>query len=171
MEATQDQVGRKFVVFRLGDEEYGLPIERVQSIIRYERSTPVPRAPTYVQGVINLRGKVIPVVDLSRRLGGAVFEPTPHSRIVVTEGDAGLVGLCVDSASEVAALEDIKPPPDSALLPECARAIEGVAEHEGRLVVLLDIEQVVPTSDYALPAGSVAASVVSENAEESEGNA
>lgn len=151
MAGPQEQGGRKYVLFRLGDEEYGLPIERVQSIIRYESATPVPRAPEFVQGVINMRGKVIPVVDIAKRLVGVTFEPGPSARIVVTEGEAGLVGLAVDSASEVAPIadDDVKPPPESALTPETTRALEGVAEYQGRLVILLDLDQAIPSGEYA----------------------
>ncbi len=150
MDLSHEQGGRSFVLFRLGAEEYGLPIERVQSIIRYEEATPVPHTPEYVEGVLNLRGMVIPVVDLTRRLSGVTFEPGPQARIVVAEGESGPVGLAVNSASEVVVIdaEAVKPAPESALSPQAARALEGVAEHEGRLVILLDLDQAVPKAEY-----------------------
>lgn len=145
------QEGRTFVIFRLGAEEYGLAIERVQSIIRFEQATPVPRAPESVMGVINLRGQVIPVVDLVRRLSGGGFVPGPASRIVVTEGEAGTVGLAVDAANEVVSLAaaEIRPAPEGALGPETAEMFEGVVERDGRLVILLDFDKAVPRSEYA----------------------
>lgn len=151
MIANTEQEGRSYVVFRLGTEEYGLAIERVQSIIRFERATPVPRAPQAVMGVINLRGQVIPVVDLARRFSNRVFEATPASRIVVTEGEAGTVGLAVDSASEVVTIPvaDIKPAPDSVLTPDNAEAFEGVADRGGKLVILIDFDRAVPKMEYA----------------------
>jgi purine-binding chemotaxis protein CheW len=141
---------RQFVLFRIGPEEYGLPIEKVSSIIRYEQATPVPRAPAIVEGVINLRGRVIPVVNLGQRLFDREFVPGPTSRIVVAEGDTGAVGLAVDAASEVASIPvvDILPPPETALSSEIAEAFEGVAQHSGRLVILLDLDKALPRGDY-----------------------
>jgi purine-binding chemotaxis protein CheW len=140
-----------FVLFRVAAENYGLPIERVQSIIRYERGTPVPKAPDVVQGVINLRGRIIPVVDLPARLGRGTFVPEATSRIVVAEAEAGVVGLAVDAASEVVHLdpETIQPPPEAAMNPDAVDAIAGVAEYQGALVIILDLDRAVPRTDYA----------------------
>lgn len=142
---------RTFVIFRVGDEEYGVAIERVRSIIRHEPATPVPRAPDVVQGVINMRGNVIPVIDLSRRLSGATFEPGPAARIIVADAAAGTLGLAVDAASEVASIaeSDIKPAPEGVLTPESAAAIFGVTDVDGRLVILLDLDEAVPASEYS----------------------
>lgn len=140
----------QYVLFHLGSEEYGLPIERVSSIIRYEPATPVPHAPASVDGVINLRGHVIPVVNLKRKLLGAEFEETSTSRIVVAEGEAGMVGLAVDAANEVAtiALEEVRPAPETALSAETADAFQGVASYGGHLVILLDLDKALPSSEY-----------------------
>lgn len=146
-----DGAYRQYVVFRVGDEEFGLPIETVSSIIRYERPTPVPRAPAEVQGVINLRGMVIPVIDLRKRFSGTDTDETlPYARIVVTESDAGSVGLAVDGASEVAAIleDDIRPAPDTALTAETAEAFEGVAQVGERLIILLRLDKAIPHDDY-----------------------
>ncbi len=146
-----------YVIFRLGDEEYGLPVSVVSSIIRYEDSTPVPRSPEAVMGVINLRGRVIPVIDLLRRFKGRPFVPGPTSRIVVAEGVAGPVGIAVDAASEVTWFESdrISPVPDGTLGADTARAFSGVVERDGALVILLDLDEVLPRSEYAAPgAGS-----------------
>ncbi len=153
MEATLGTLRRQYVLFRLGTEEYGLPIERVQSIIRYEVPTPVPHAPEMVEGVINLRGQVIPVIDLSQRLLGQPHEVSASSRIVVAEGDSGLVGLAVDSAHEVAtfAADEIMPTPAAALTAETAEAFEGVANYGERLVILLDPEKALPRVSYGSP--------------------
>ena len=140
-----------FVIFRLGDEEYGLPVASVNSIIRYEAATPVPRAPEAVLGVINLRGKVVPVVDLMRRFKGAAFQPAAMSRIVVAEGAAGAVGIAVDSANEVAEFpaDSWRPVPEGVLSPDTAHAFKGVVERDGALVILLDLDEAVPRSEYA----------------------
>jgi purine-binding chemotaxis protein CheW len=147
------------VIFRLGDEEFGLGIEHVQSIVRYEPATPVPRSPETVQGVVNLRGHVIPVLDLSKRLRQSEFEPTALSRIIVAEGDGGVVGLAVDAANEVASIPvaTIQPTPESVLTHETAQAFEGVAERESGLVILLDLNEAVPKTEYAHVAAAEAA--------------
>ena len=151
MNHASEQEERTFVLFRLGPEEFGLAIEKVRSIVRYEKATPVPRAPEMVQGVVNLRGQVVPLLDLSRRLRKVDFVPTAASRIIVAEGEAGVVGLAVDAASEVAsiAVSAIKPPPESVLTEETAHVFEGVTERDGGLVILLDLDQAVPRTEYA----------------------
>ncbi|MFA5843815.1 MAG: chemotaxis protein CheW [Coriobacteriia bacterium] len=150
MEPAERAGERQFVIFRLSAEHYGLPIEKVRSIIRYEESTPVPRAPAFVEGVINLRGKVIPVVDLGSRLLGTTGERDSASRIIVAEGEAGTVGLSVDATLEVATIPaaDIRPAPETALVAETADAFEGVADTNGRLIIILNLDKALPRSDY-----------------------
>ncbi len=144
-------LANSYVVFHLADEEYGLPVAAVNSIIRFEEATPVPRAPHSVLGVINLRGRVIPVVDLHMRFKGIPFKPGTFSRIVVAEGAAGAVGVAVDSATEVTEFEpeSVNPVPDGVLAPETARAFSGVVERDGKLVILLNLDEAVPRSEYA----------------------
>jgi purine-binding chemotaxis protein CheW len=151
MEAGADVETRQFVLFRLGEEEYGLPISQVSSIIRYEPATPVPHAPVEVEGVINLRGRVVPVVDMHTQFSGVDRElEESYGRIVVTESEAGQVGLAVDEANEVATIpvEDIRPAPDAALTARSAEAVEGVATYDDRLIILLCLEHAVPTEEY-----------------------
>jgi len=142
---------RSFVVFRLGEEEYGLPIASVGSIIRWEPATVVPRAPESVMGVINLRGRVIPVLDMGARFGRPPFEPGPTARIIVAEGSSGGVGIAVDSATEVTtfAEEDIRPVPDGILSPETVRVFSGVVDRAGSLVILVDLDEAMPRGQYA----------------------
>lgn len=137
---------RQYVLFQLCGEEYGLPITSVQSIIRYEEPTPVPHAPEGVEGVFNLRGQVLPLVDLGRRLRGAALTPTGTSRIIVAEAGMGPVGLAVDLVHEVASLAvaDINPAPAGAIAGDMADAFEGVATHGDRLVILLDPVKALP---------------------------
>lgn len=148
---------RQYVIFRLGPEEYGLPIAKVSTIIRYEPATPVPRSPEVVDGVINMRGRVIPVVNLARKFFDTDFHPSPASRIIVAEGEAGQVGLAVDAASEVVsiALADILDAPEMALTPETAEAFEGVARCGDRLIILLDLDKALPRDDYDSSASGV----------------
>ena len=141
----------QYVIFRIGAEEFGLPIAQVSSIIRYEPATPVPRSPDMVEGVINLRGRVVPVVALSRKLFGTDPSVTSFTRIVIAEAATGPVGLVVDAAHEVATIpdEDIRPAPETALVPETAEAFRGVVQMEGRLVILLELDKALPRADYA----------------------
>lgn len=150
MSQAADTDTRPFVIFRLGDEEYGLAIERVRSIIRFEQATPVPRSAESVLGVINLRGTVIPVLDLAGRLSREGFIPAPTSRIVVAEATVGLVGLAVDAASEVTNIpvDAIKPTPESVLTADTAAVFEGVAERDGKLIILIDLDEAIPQTQY-----------------------
>jgi purine-binding chemotaxis protein CheW len=148
---------KQYVLFRLRAEDYGLPIAAVQSIIRYETPTPVPRAPEGVDGVINLRGQVIPVIDLGLRLLGAPLEPQASSRIIVAESAVGPVGLAVDAAFEVASIaaEEIREAPRAALDAVTSEAFEGVVTRGERLVILLYPDKVLPRTTFAAgaPAG------------------
>lgn len=151
-----EATGKGYVIFRLGDEEYGLPVESVNSIIRYETATPVPRAPEAVLGVINLRGRVIPVVDLRQRFRTQPFEPTASSRIVVADAAAGPVGIAVDAANEVTTIEETarRPVPDGVLSPDTARAFTAVVERDGSLIILLDLDEAIPRTEYATAYGT-----------------
>ena len=144
-------VSSQYVIFRVGAEEFGLPIAQVSSIIRYESATPVPRSPDMVEGVINLRGRVVPVVALSRKLFGTDPAPTVATRIVIAESASGPVGLVVDAANEVATIldDDVRPAPDTALVAETAEAFRGVVQMDGRLVILLELDKALPRADYA----------------------
>ncbi len=137
---------RQYVLFRLCGEEYGLPIERVQGIIRYQQPTPVPHAPAGVEGVFNLRGQVLPMIDLGRRMRGEPITPTPSSRVIVTEVGAGPVGLAVDLVHEVARLPvaGIRPVPPGTIGGEMGEAFEGVANYKDRIVILLDPDKTLP---------------------------
>jgi purine-binding chemotaxis protein CheW len=141
----------QFVIFRVGAEEFGLPISQVSSIIRYEPATPVPRSPEMVEGVINLRGRVVPVVALSRKLFGVDPVASTSTRIVIAESANGPVGLVVDAAHEVATIldEDVRPAPDTALVAETAEAFRGVVQMGDRLVILLELDKALPRADYA----------------------
>lgn len=129
---------RALVVFQLGDEEYAIDVNRVREVVRVDRITRVPGAPAYVRGVINLRGRVVPVIDLRQRLG---LNPAPaeRPRIMVVEDGPALVGMLVDRASEVLRLQPGQMQPPDELLQEDdnGRFVEAVANLEGRLVVVL----------------------------------
>ena len=138
----------QLVVFCIGKEFYGISIESVHEIIKVPDITAMPDAPGFFEGVINLRGKIIPVIDLRKRLRLRKAEKNRSSRILITENQGRLVGLLVDSVSEVLKLnpESIEEPPQmiSAIGIEY---ITGVAKVAGRLVTLMDIEKVLSAED------------------------
>jgi len=147
---------RQYVLFELCGEEYGLPISRVQSIIRFEPPTPVPHAPEGIEGVFNLRGQVLPLIDLGWRLRGEPINPTPASRIIVAESGLGAVGLAVDVVHEVAtlAVSGISPAPQAAVASEMADAFEGVASYGERLIILLDSDKALPKPVFSATAAA-----------------
>jgi purine-binding chemotaxis protein CheW len=126
--------------FFLGREEYGVDVRLVQEIIRVSEITQVPRAPEFIKGVINLRGRIIPVVDLKRKLGLGDVEIARQSRIVVVKIKERLIGLLVDGASQVlkVPVSTIDAAPDDVLEID-ATAIRAVAKLPGRLIILLDL--------------------------------
>lgn len=135
---------RQVVAFRLGEETYAIDISYIHEIIRMRTITFVPRAPHYMRGVINLRGRIVPVMDLSARLGLPTHEETPQSRIIVVEIGSESIGMIVDAVSEVLRLpeEQIEPPTQMAGS-ESANYISGLGKVNDRLVLLLDVEKVV----------------------------
>jgi purine-binding chemotaxis protein CheW len=130
--------------FFLSREEYGVDVRLVQEIIRVGEITPVPRAAASIKGVINLRGRIIPVVDLKRKLGLGDVAPDRRSRIVVVKLRERLVGLLVDGASQVlkVPVSTIDPAPD-ALLEIDADFIRGVAKLKDRLIILIDLQKIL----------------------------
>ncbi len=145
--ATAAAVGDELlqlVSFNIGPEEFGVDITKVQEINRMVDITKVPQAPAYVEGVINLRGKVIPIIDLRKRLGVAHQDNDKNTRIVVVDIDSHVMGLIVDSVSEVLRIpvSTIEPPPDIATGAN-AEYIQGVAKMDDRLLIFLDLSKVI----------------------------
>lgn len=130
--------------FKLDREEYGVEVRLVQEIRRVGEITLVPRAPDFIRGVINLRGRILPVVDLKKKLAIGEVEITKESRIVVVRLRDRLLGLLVDGASQVlkVPVSRIEPPP-AEIVDKGGDAIRGVAKLEDRLVILLDLNQVL----------------------------
>lgn len=134
----------RYVVFKLNQEYYGLPIEKVISIEKIGEITRIPNAPDYIKGVINLRGEVIPVVNLKRKLNIGDNELNMNSRIIVVNEDEMVVGLVVDFSSEVLEIdrEDIDKPPetkDNQLI----EYISGIGKTSDRLIILLDLLKIL----------------------------
>ena len=131
--------------FFLEAEEYGVDVRLVQEIIRVSEITQVPRSPGFVKGVINLRGRIVPVVDLKRKLGlGEVDERARPSRIVVARLKDRLVGLLVDGANQVlkVPVSTIEPAPEE-VVAKGADYIRGVAKLDKRLIILMDLHKVL----------------------------
>jgi purine-binding chemotaxis protein CheW len=147
----------QLVVFELGDERYGLDIDSVYEIIRHQPVTAVPQAPSFVEGVINLRGRIIPVVDLRRRFGMLPGTLTKASRIVVCEAAGTRVGLVVDGVSEVLMVsnEAVEPTPEVASGYDTSY-LRGIAKLGERLVILLDLAGLFGEADAAALAAASA---------------
>lgn len=134
----------QLVSFRIADEEFGVDIIKVQEIIRMVDITRVPNTPHYVIGVINLRGKVIPIIDMRRRLNLKETPYTKDSRIVVVEEENKIVGFIVDSVSEVLRISSsVLEPPPPMVSGISSDFITSIAKLEGRLLILLDLEKVL----------------------------
>jgi purine-binding chemotaxis protein CheW len=134
----------QIVGLRVGRETLGLPISLVREIVRVPEITPVPNAPDHIEGVINLRGKIIAVVDLSKRFGEAAIERNSKSRIVVVEMDDRLVGLLVNSASEVLRLSPSEiEAPQNVFPNEEMSYVTGVGKLHDRLIIMLDLNRIL----------------------------
>jgi purine-binding chemotaxis protein CheW len=141
--ATQER-GGKFLTFFLAGEEYGLEILKVQEIIGMMDITPVPRTPEHIRGVINLRGKVIPVVDLRLKFGMPGTERTAETCIIVVEANAVQTGIVVDQVSEVLDIEGEEIEDAPAFGSDVQTDfILGIGKSEGRVKLLLDIDRVL----------------------------
>lgn len=136
------------VGFRIGRETYGIPIAMVREIVRVPEITAVPNAQEYVEGVINLRGKIVSVMDLRKRFGESHLENNKKNRIVVVEIEHRTVGLIVNSASEVLKIPPAEiEPPSSVFLDGEIDYITGVGKLDGRLVILLDLTKVLKSGE------------------------
>jgi purine-binding chemotaxis protein CheW len=139
---------RQFISFTVGEEEYGLELLRVKEVIRVPAVTWLPRAPSFVKGIINLRGDIIPIVDLRDTFGLPPQAATPATRVIVVEVEGRLVGMIVDCASQVVRIpaDSIDPPPP-VLGTLSQEFITGVGRLDERLVILLDIDAVLTAEE------------------------
>ena len=144
----------QLVSFNIGSEEFGVDILKVQEINRMVEITKVPQAPHYVEGVINLRGKVIPIVDLRKRFNLELKEYDKNTRIVVVDINGNILGMVVDSVSEVLRLpaNTIEPPPEI-VTGINSEYIKGVAKLEDRLLIFLDLSKVIDLSEMGSLSG------------------
>jgi len=132
------------VGFQVGRETYGVPIASLHEIVRVPEITAVPDAPEYMEGVINLRGKIVSVLDLRKRFGKTAGPLQRRSRILVVEHKGRLAGMIVDAASEVLKIpeSDIEPAPGM-MLEGGLDCVTGLGKYKGRLIILLDVGKVL----------------------------
>ncbi len=139
----EDSRESQIITFNLG-EEYGVPISQVREIVRVAGITRVPNSPVYMEGVINLRGRVLPVLNLRKRLKLQVCDLSKSSRIIVTEVGSKVIGLLVDAVSHVVRVpaQAVEAPPEEVLEVD-TDYLTGVCKLKERLIILLDLEQLL----------------------------
>lgn len=143
MDNSADQ-WEQLVVFRLANEFYGVEISAVNTIIRMQEITDIPQTPVFVEGVINLRGSIIPVIDLRKRFGLPVEQATKASRIIVVESGGQIIGMVVDAVAETLRLSTAEIEPPSPVISSIdAEYFRAVGKQENRLVILLDLDRVL----------------------------
>jgi len=139
---------KQLVIFELGSENFGIDIASVEGIVKLQEITRIPQSPSYMEGITNLRGSVLPVIDLHKRFGMAAHERTNETRIVVANVDSLKIGMIVSAVSEVLTIDDnvIEPPPPMVSNVN-SEFITGVAKIDKRLVILLDLGKVLTSEE------------------------
>ncbi|OOZ42145.1 chemotaxis protein CheW [Solemya pervernicosa gill symbiont] len=147
VKATGNDPILQWVTFQLEQETYGINVMQVQEVLRVTEIAPVPGAPNYVLGIINLRGNVVTVIDTRRRFGLMPEEMDDSTRIVIIESDKQVVGILVDSVAEVVelAMSEIETAPNVGN-DESSKYIQGVASREGKLLILVDLNKLLDES-------------------------
>ncbi len=147
--AAGDDEILQWVTFRLSGETYGINVMQVQEVLRYTEIAPVPGAPHYVIGIINLRGKVVTVIDTCKRFGLPAMEVSDSTRIVIIEANQQVIGILVDSVAEVVYLKasEIEIAPNVGN-EESAKFIQGVTHREGELLILVDLNKLLEEEEW-----------------------
>ncbi|WP_299700199.1 chemotaxis protein CheW [uncultured Tateyamaria sp.] len=152
MSTTETTRQRELLTFKLSDQEYALDIMTVREIRGWTRATPMPLAPSFMRGVINLRGTVLPIMDLAERLGLPKCDQDDRSVIVVVQNEGSTIGLLVDAVSDIVTLDpkDMQTPPDSAVQ-NGRNVIAAITLLDNRMIRVLDLPYVIalPESDAA----------------------
>ncbi len=145
----------QLVIFRLANEDFGLEISQVREIIRLQDITPMPKAPDFIEGVINLRGQIIAVMDLAKRFSLTAQKRSDKTRIVVTEAHGTTVGLVVDAVPEVLRIsaDSIEATPDLMESQIHTDFIKGVGKVKDKLIILLDVDKVLSKEEIKQVAG------------------
>ncbi|MDN3697867.1 MULTISPECIES: chemotaxis protein CheW [Vibrio] len=139
----------QWVTFQLEQETYGINVMQVREVLRYTEIAPVPGAPDYVLGIINLRGNVVTVIDTRSRFGLMQGETTDNTRIIVIESERQVIGILVDSVAEVVYLRssEIDTTP-SVGTDESAKFIQGVSNRDGKLLILVDLDKLLTDEEW-----------------------
>jgi len=147
-EQSNDEV-LQWVTFQLEEETYGINVMQVREVLRYTEIAPVPGAPDYVLGIINLRGNVVTVIDTRSRFGLVEGEITDNTRIIVIESEHQVIGILVDSVAEVVYLRssEIDTTP-SVGTDESAKFIQGVSNRDGKLLILVDLNKLLSDEEW-----------------------
>lgn len=139
----------QWVTFKLDCETYGINVMQVQEVLRYTEVAPVPGAPMYVLGIINLRGNVVTVIDTRSRFGLESAEVSDNTRIVIIEAEKQVIGILVDSVAEVVYLKgseiDVAPNVGN---DESAKFIQGVSNRDGELLILVDLNKLLSDEEW-----------------------
>ncbi|MGL1955927.1 MAG: chemotaxis protein CheW [Colwellia sp.] len=139
----------QWVTFKLEKETYGINVMQVQEVLRYSEIAPVPGAPLYVLGIINLRGNVVTVIDTRSRFGLESCDITDNTRVVVIESEKQVIGILVDSVAEVVYLKaseiDVAPNVGNE---ESAQFIQGVSNRDGELLILVDLDKLLSDDEW-----------------------
>ena len=140
----------QWVTFKLDNETYGINVMRVQEVLRYTEIAPVPGAPSYVLGIINLRGNVVTVIDTRQRFGLMNAEISDNTRIVIIEADKQVVGIMVDSVAEVVYLRqsEIETAPNVGNA-ESAKFIQGVCNKNNELLILVELDKMMSEEEWS----------------------
>ena len=140
---------KRWVTFRLGQELYGVNVMQVREVLRYTDIAPVPGAPDYVLGIINLRGNVVTVMDTRMRFGLSPAEVTDNTRIMIIESGNNVVGILVDSVAEVADLNtnEIDDTPNVGT-EDSAKFISGVCNRDEDLLILIDLTKLLSDQEW-----------------------
>ncbi|WP_410483292.1 chemotaxis protein CheW [Teredinibacter sp. KSP-S5-2] len=148
--AASDDPVLQWVTFKLAGETYGINVMQVQEVLRYSEIAPVPGAPHYVLGIINLRGNVVTVIDTRHRFGIEPGEITDNTRIVIIEADKHVVGILVDSVAEVVYLRqsEIETAPNVGN-EESAKFIQGVCHKNDELLILIELDKLLTDDEWA----------------------
>jgi len=147
--AVQDDPILQWVTFHLDGETYGVNVMQVREVLRYTEIAPVPGAPAYVIGIINLRGNVVTVIDTRHRFGLQPGELTDNTRIVVIEADKHVIGILVDSVAEVVylRLSEIETAPNVGN-EESAKFIQGVCHKNDELLILIELDKLLTDNEW-----------------------
>jgi len=139
----------QWVTFKLENETYGVNVMQVQEVLRYSDIAPVPGAPSYVLGIINLRGSVVTVIDTRSRFGLSSTDVTDNTRVVIIESDKQVIGILVDSVAEVVYMKasEIELAPNVGT-DESAKFIKGVCNRESELLILVDLDKLLSEEEW-----------------------